>query len=229
VLSAYASALDDHGNNYSEFDVTHRRARMNARETDTATNIIAPDFLLTAYANGYFPMADSRTNAIRWYSPDPRAILPLDRLHVARSLRQTIKKNIFRITLDTAFDNVIHACAEREETWISEEIFRSYHELHRLGFAHSVESWHGGRLVGGLYGVALHGAFFGESMFSRMRDASKVALAALVERLREQKFKLLDTQFITPHLASLGAIEIPRDEYLSLLKHALKIKPTFID
>jgi len=202
---------------------------MNAREPDTATNIIAPDFLLTAYTNGYFPMADSRTNVIRWYSPDPRSILPLDGFRITRSLRQTIKKQIFRISTNTAFDDVIHACAERKETWISEEIFHSYHELHRLGFAHSVESWHGERLVGGLYGVALHGAFFGESMFSRMRDASKVALAALVERLRERKFKLLDTQFITPHLASLGAIEISRDDYLSLLKRALKIKPKFID
>jgi leucyl/phenylalanyl-tRNA---protein transferase len=202
---------------------------MDARETDTAPNIIAPDFLLNAYANGYFPMADSKSGAIRWYSPDPRAILPLDGLRITRSLRQTIKKKIFRITVDTMFDDVMHACAERTETWISEEIFRSYHELHRLGFAHSVEAWNEDRLVGGLYGVALHGAFFGESMFSRMRDASKVALAALIELLCERKFQLLDAQFITPHLASLGAIEIPRDEYLSLLNRALKIKSTFID
>jgi leucyl/phenylalanyl-tRNA---protein transferase len=202
---------------------------MNTREPDSATNIIAPDFLLTAYANGYFPMADSRTKAIQWYSPDPRAILPLDGFRVTRSLRQTIKKKIFRLTINTAFDDVIRACAERDETWISEEIFLSYHELHRMGFAHSIEAWHGDQLVGGLYGVALRGAFFGESMFSRMHDASKVALSFLVERLRERKFTLLDTQFITPHLASLGAIEISRDEYLSLLKNALKIKLTFID
>jgi leucyl/phenylalanyl-tRNA---protein transferase len=212
-----------------EFNVASLDVLMNTRETDTGTNIIAPDFLLTAYANGYFPMADSRTKAIQWYSPDPRAILPLDGLRITRSLRQTIKKKIFRLSVNTAFDDVIHACAERNETWISEEIFRSYDELYRLGFAHSIETWHGDRLVGGLYGVALRGAFFGESMFSRIRDASKVALTFLVERLHERKFKLLDTQFITPHLASLGAIEISRDEYLSLLKNALKIKPDFID
>ncbi|MDI6804841.1 MAG: leucyl/phenylalanyl-tRNA--protein transferase, partial [Bacteroidota bacterium] len=180
--------------------------------------MIPSELLLTAYSAGYFPMADSRDGEIHWYSPDPRAIIPLDTFKISRSLKQTIKKNIFEIRIDHAFEDVIRSCAKRDETWISEEIVQSYLELHRLGYAHSIESWHNKKLVGGLYGVALGGAFFGESMFSLMKDASKVALVALVETLKERGFKLLDTQYTTPHLKNFGVVEISRQEYLKKLK-----------
>ncbi len=192
-------------------------------------NIIPSELLLTAYSSGYFPMANSQDGEIHWYSPDPRAIIPLDAFKISRSLKQTIKKNIFEIRIDHAFEDVIRNCAKRDETWISEEIIQSYLELHRIGYAHSIESWHNKKLVGGLYGVALGGAFFGESMFSLMKDASKVALVALVERLKQKGFKLLDTQFITPHLERLGAIEISRQEYLTKLKDATLTQALFID
>jgi len=182
---------------------------------------IEPDFLLAAYAAGYFPMAESRDGPLRWFSPDPRAVIPLDAFTVSRSMRQTLKKNVFHERIDTVFDEVIRACGEREKTWISEEIIGSYLELHRRGYAHSIEAWHEGKLAGGLYGVALGGAFFGESMFSRVRDASKVALVWLVERLRGGGFELLDTQFMTPHLARFGAVEISRKAYLRQLRHAV--------
>ncbi len=185
------------------------------------TRIIEPDFLLTAYCSGYFPMAEPITGEIGWYSPDARAIIELEELKIPRSLKQTIKKGIFEIRIDQEFEEVIRACGDREETWISEEIVQSYLQIHRMGFAHSVECWSSSELVGGLYGVALRGAFFGESMFSRRRDASKVALAHLVERMKQRGFELLDTQFLTPHLARFGAKEIPRAEYLERLKRAL--------
>ncbi|MDI6766674.1 MAG: leucyl/phenylalanyl-tRNA--protein transferase [Bacteroidota bacterium] len=190
-------------------------------------SLIKPDILLAAYATGYFPMADSRGGEIRWYSPDPRTIIPLDGLKISRSLGQTLRKNIFLIKLNTAFEEVIRCCAERKVTWISEEIIQSYIELHRLGFAHSVEAWKNELLAGGLYGVALGAAFFGESMFSSVRDASKIALIQLVERLREKKFELLDTQFITPHLARLGAIEISREDYIDRLGKAVGKQRSF--
>jgi leucyl/phenylalanyl-tRNA--protein transferase len=190
-------------------------------------SVIEPDFLLAAYAAGYFPMAESREGPIGWLSPDPRAIIPLDGFRVSRSLRQTLKKRSFEVRIDTAFEQVMRFCAEREETWISEEIIASYAGLHHFGHAHSVEAWREGTLVGGLYGVAIGGAFFGESMFSRAREGSKVALAWLVERMRERRFELLDTQFLTPHLASLGAIEISREEYLRLLTRALQLRCRF--
>ncbi len=174
-------------------------------------------------------MADSRNGELRWFSPDPRAIIPLDTFRVSRSLRQALKKDLFLIRWNTSFEEVMRRCAEREDTWISEEIVRSYLELHRLGCAHSVESWREGKLSGGLYGVALGGAFFGESMFSRERDASKVALVRLVERLRENGFELLDTQFITPHLARFGTVEISRKEYLVRLKKAVAKQPKTLD
>lgn len=193
------------------------------------SKIIDPEFLLSAYASGYFPMAESREGETRWYSPDPRAIIPLDGLKLSRSLRQTLKKNIFEIQLNISFEKVIRSCAERKDTWISEEIVRSYVELHRLGFAHTVEAWKDDELVGGLYGVALGAAFFGESMFSEVRDASKVALVHLVDRLNIKKFELLDTQFLTAHLSHLGAIEISRETYLNLLKKAVRKKRLFLD
>lgn len=174
-------------------------------------------------------MADSRTGTIQWYSPDPRGIIPLDRFIISRSLKQTLKKHPFTLGVNTAFEEVMRECAKREETWISEEIIRSYVQLHTLGFAHSIEAWKEKKLVGGLYGVALGAAFFGESMFSRVRDASKVALVSLVELLKEKKFELLDTQFVTPHLAHFGAVEIPREEYLQKLAIAVRKKRRFSD
>ncbi len=184
--------------------------------------MIDSDVLLGAYASGYFPMADSRKGEIGWYSPDPRAVIPLESFSVSRSLRQVLRKGIFELRTDASFEEVIRACGGRDETWISEEIVQSYLRLHHLGYAHSVEAWSEGKLAGGLYGVAIGGAFFGESMFSIMRDASKVALTWLVDRLRERGFTLLDTQYITPHLRRFGAVEIPRSEYLRRLRDALK-------
>jgi leucyl/phenylalanyl-tRNA--protein transferase len=198
------------------------------RRSEHPVEIIPPDLLLYAYCNAMFPMAESREGPLYWYSPDPRAIIPLEGLKVSRSLRQLVKKKVFGIRVNTVFESVIRECAEREETWISEQIVQSYLELHRLGYAHSVETWRNERLVGGLYGVAVGAAFFGESMFHTERDASKVALAFLVDRLREREFELLDTQFITPHLARLGAIEISKDEYVDRLKHAIKKKRSFL-
>jgi len=193
------------------------------------TPIIDPEFLLNAYRQGFFPMADSRTGEINWYSPDPRGIIPLGEFKISRSLGQTLRKRVFEVRFNTAFDAVINECGKRDETWISEMIERSYLNLHHLGFAHSVEAWSGGNLVGGLYGVSIGGAFFGESMFSIIRDASKVALAFLVDHLMKRKFSLLDTQFLTPHLAGMGAREIPRPEYLLRLQGALRLDRTFIE
>ena len=164
---------------------------------------------------------------IAWFSPDPRAIVPLESFRVPHGLRRTLKKGRFDVRVDTAFEEVIRRCAERPETWINEEIIVSYVNLHRLGHAHSVEAWCDGRLGGGLYGVALGGAFFGESMFHEVADASKVALHALVGRLLQRGFVLLDTQWTTPHLLNFGAVEIPRAVYRQLLEQALQLNPRF--
>ena len=181
------------------------------------------DDLLLAYASGWFPMADD-DGRIRWYSPDPRGVLPLEGFHLPKRLARTIRQGVFRVTADADFAAVIAACAaDREEgTWINQEITTSYTALHQHGFAHSIEVWRGRALVGGLYGVSLRGAFFGESMFHTVSDASKIALAALVDRLRERGFLLLDVQWVTPHLERFGAIEITRREYLRRLKKALE-------
>jgi len=188
---------------------------------------LTPEMVLQGYCAGLFPMADE-TGAIHWFSPNPRCIFPLDRFHVPRSVRQTIRRGKFEVRVNTAFDEVIAGCADRPEgTWISPQIMRVYRALHRLGYAHSVESWHQGQLAGGLYGVAIGGAFFGESMFTRVTDASKVALVALVERLRNRGFTLLDTQWQTPHLARFGAVNIPRAEYLRRLRSALALRVSF--
>ncbi len=195
---------------------------------DRSEKTLDPDFLLVAYCNGYFPMAASKTGQIEWFSPDPRAIIPLDTFTISRSLRHTLRQNIFDLRIDTAFEDVMRACAGREETWISEEIINTYMTLHKRGWAHSVETWHEGRLMGGLYGVALGGAFFGESMFSRMNDASKVALVHLVQRMNHNGFTLLDIQFMTDHLRMFGAEEIPRASYLRRLAHALQIDTSFL-
>jgi leucyl/phenylalanyl-tRNA--protein transferase len=180
-----------------------------------------------AYRSGYFPMAEPRSGEIQWYSPDPRAIFDLKEFRIPRSLSLTMKKKEFEIQLNRDFEAVMRRCAERDETWISEGVIQSYVKLYRLGFAHSVECWREEELVGGLYGVSIAGAFFGESMFSIGRDASKVALVYLVDHLKERGFELLDTQFLTPHLARFGAKEIPRKEYLERLERALKKKCIF--
>lgn len=197
---------------------------MAARSADSK---ITSEILLSAYRQGYFPMAESRTGPIYWYSPDPRAIIPLDGFHVSRSLRQILRRRIFAVTFDTAFEEVIRACSDRPQTWISDEIICVYTELHRLGHAHSLETWRAGALVGGLYGVSIRGAFFGESMFSREPNASKIALVALVEHLRERGFKLLDSQFMNEHLRQFGAAEVPREEYLQLLQGAIRFQCMF--
>ena len=189
--------------------------------------MIDPELLLNAYCCGIFPMAESKDGAIHWYEPRLRAVVPLDGLKVSRSLRQTLKKKIFDIRLNTSFEAVMRRCADREETWISEAIIQSYCELHRRGFAYSVEAWYDGEIAGGLYGVTLGGAFFGESMFSRMKDASKSALIALVHHLQQRQFVLLDAQFMTPHLKSLGAVEMSQREYLSRLHTALRLNRSF--
>lgn len=168
---------------------------------------------------------------IGWFSPDPRGILPLDAFRVPARLARVIRRGTFTIRIDTRFEDVMRACAQRPDdgTWISEEIVESYVELHRLGHAHSVEAWQGDVLAGGLYGVHVGGAFFGESMFHRVTDASKVALAALVDRLRARGFLLLDTQWTTPHLEQFGAIEISRASYLRQLKRAVALDTRFVD
>jgi leucyl/phenylalanyl-tRNA--protein transferase len=181
-----------------------------------------PRLLLQGYATGIFPMADSReADELFWVEPRNRAIIPLDRFHLSRSLRRTLRSGRFSVSRDTDFAAVIRACADREETWINAELESAMLALHGSGHAHSVEVWEKDELVGGLYGVKLGRAFFGESMFSRRTDASKVALAWLVARLKAGNFTLLDCQFMTEHLASLGAISIPREVYVALLSAAL--------
>ncbi|RDD63014.1 leucyl/phenylalanyl-tRNA--protein transferase [Ferruginivarius sediminum] len=193
---------------------------------------LTPDLLLRAYAVGIFPMAESRRDQeIHWIDPELRGVIPLDTFHVPRRLRRRIRHGSFHVTADAAFGEVIAGCAEptsnRPDTWINPTIERLYKELAAMGFAHSVECWQDSRLVGGLYGVALGGAFFGESMFSRVSDASKVALVHLVMRLCKGGFKLLDTQFTTPHLSQFGAVEIRRDQYRHLLSQAVPAAAEF--
>jgi leucyl/phenylalanyl-tRNA--protein transferase len=183
---------------------------------------IDPDLLLRAYAIGVFPMSDSRdADEVFWVEPRRRAILPLERFRLSRSLRKTIRSGEYRVTRDSAFAEVVRRCAERDETWINADIEDSYRLLHERGHAHSIECWRGDELAGGLYGVSLGAAFFGESMFSARRDASKVALAWLVARLRVGGYRLLDCQFMTDHLRSLGAVEVTQEDYLALLDSAL--------
>jgi leucyl/phenylalanyl-tRNA--protein transferase len=191
-------------------------------------DVLSPALLLGAYASGIFPMAESRDDPeIFWVDPRRRGILPLDGFHVSRSLARRLRRADHAVTLDAAFDAVVDGCADRPETWISAGIARLYTELHRLGHAHSLEVWMGGGLAGGVYGVTLGAAFFGESMFSRRTDASKMALAYLTHHLSRCGFALFDTQFLTPHLASLGAVEISRARYRALLHEALE-KPASI-
>lgn len=193
---------------------------------------LTPELLLKAYAAGIFPMSEHRDDPeIFWVDPRERGVIPLDGFHVPKTLRKTVRRSLYRITCDTAFADVVAACAVpapgRRSTWINHQIEAAVNELHDLGFAHTVEAWRDGDLVGGLYGVALGGAFFGESMFSTAADASKVCLVHLVARLRLGRFKLLDTQFVTDHLARFGAREIPARDYLLRLEQALHFQARF--
>jgi leucyl/phenylalanyl-tRNA---protein transferase len=189
---------------------------------------LRPERLLYAYRSGVFPWYNEG-EPICWWSPNPRAIIELDGLHVSRRLARTLRSGLYRITVDRDFGGVIRGCADgREEgTWIIPEMIDGYERLHRLGYAHSVEVWRGTDLAGGLYGVAVGGLFAGESMFSRQRDASKVALVETVERVRDQGFQLFDIQLLTEHTARLGAVEIPRKQYLARLRRALACSPAF--
>lgn len=188
--------------------------------------MIEPELLLHGYRLGIFPMA-IEDGSIQWFSPDPRAVIPLESFHLPHAAQRKWERRDFEIKIDSAFSDVMRECAQRDETWINDEIVASYEELFRLGHAHSVEAWQNGELAGGLYGVALGGAFFGESMFHRVTDASKIALAALVAHLRAQKFILLDTQWLTPHLARFGAVDVPRAVYLDQLERALNLPRQF--
>lgn len=189
--------------------------------------MIPAELLVEAYRRGIFPMG-MEDGEIGWFSPDPRAIIPLETFHVPHGLKRSLRKQLYEVRFNTCFEQVMRSCADRAETWINEEIISSYTHLHRLGIAHSVEAWHERELVGGLYGVSLGGAFFGESMFHTATDASKYALHALVEHLRKRGFTLLDTQWITPHLQTFGAVEIPRSSYLELLGRSLASPCSFL-
>ena len=193
--------------------------------------MLDPALVIRAYREGIFPMA-MENGEIAWFSPDPRGIIPLDDFHIPARLARVARSNRFGVRVDTAFESVMRACADRQDddggTWIGEEIIECYVTLHRLGIAHSVETWQGDTLAGGLYGVHLGGAFFGESMFHRATDASKVALVALMDRLRRRSFRLLDVQWVTPHLEQFGAREISREEYLRQLENALKRDVAFV-
>ena len=187
------------------------------------TGQLTPDILLSAYRAGIFPMAESATHKnIFWVDPKYRGILPLNKLHVSRSLSRAIMKLDYQISVNTSFEMVIKMCAERPETWINREIIINYCLLYQRGHAHCLEVWNNEKLIGGIYGVSIGAVFFGESMFSKKSNASKIALAYLVNRLQETGFKLFDTQFLTPHLASLGAIEIPKTKYKVLLFKAVE-------
>ncbi len=190
---------------------------------------LSPELVLQAYARGIFPMAEERSaTEIFWVNPERRGIMPLDGFHASRSLQKTMRQGDFEIRINTAFEDVLEGCADRDETWINNEIVQIYKALHDASHAHSLEVFQEDELVGGVYGVTLRGAFFGESMFSRRRDASKIALAHLVDRLNACGFTLFDTQFLTPHLASLGGVEISRASYLQALQDALKVEANFL-
>ncbi len=188
--------------------------------------MISPDLLLEAYRQGVFPMAEEGGD-ISWYSPDPRGVLPLEAFHLPHGLKRTLRKGTFEVRFNTAFSEVLDGCSNRKETWIDSRIKDCYLTMFNLGYAHSVEAWIDGKLGGGLYGIALGGAFFGESMFHTVTDASKVALVALVDRLRERNFGLLDLQWVTPHLATFGACEISRRAYLRMLREHIRRPCTF--
>ena len=195
-------------------------------------NQLTADDLIYGYINGIFPMADA-DGSLYWYSPDPRAIIPIDTYRPSKSLRPVLNKNVFEIRINQDFEGVMRQCAaprvQEEGTWISEDIIRAYTQLHDLGMAHSIESYQEGKLVGGLYGVAIGAAFFGESMFHQVSNASKVAFHALIGILQERKFKLLDTQFINDNVRRFGAIEIPKAEYMTRLRQSIAMKTRFTE
>ena len=188
---------------------------------------LTPELLLRTYANGIFPMGNEDTGAVRWHAPDPRAHLPLDDFHVPQNLRRRVRRREFEVTADCEFGAIIRHCADRPRTWITPRIIRVYTQLHERGYAHSVECWQDGELAGGLYGVALKGAFYGESMFYRVSNASKVALAHLVRQLRAGGFALLDTQYSTEHLERFGVTEIPKAAFKQKLARALNLDPAW--
>lgn len=189
--------------------------------------VLTPANLIYAYQNGYFPMPSPETGEIVWLMPHHRAVIPLDQFHVSRSLKRTLKRGGYRVTFDQAFAEVMQGCSERAETWITEEFRDAYTQMYHLGIGHSVEVWLGEKLVGGVYGICIEGVFFAESKFHRARDASKVALYALVEHLKKKGFAFLEVQFMTPHLKSLGAIELSAETYLKELQKGLSVKATF--
>ena len=196
-----------------------KRAALHCEQLD-------PQLLIWAYRNGMFPMADDH-GLIQWYSPDPRAIIDLNKFRPPRNIRSLINKRKFTISVNRAFDQVIRKCAARDPTWISNQIIQAYQQLYQSGYAHSVECWLGTELAGGLYGVAIGAAFFGESMFHNYTDASKVALAALVSRIRQRGMELLDVQYMTKHLWRSMAYQVPHAHYMELLKHALSVDCQF--
>jgi leucyl/phenylalanyl-tRNA--protein transferase len=191
------------------------------RRREEIEDPLAPELLLHAYSLGIFPMGNADTDEIAWFRPDPRAILPLDRLHVPRRLERTARQARFSVTFDRAFGDVVRGCAEGRPVWITDAMRRAFERLHELGHAHSVEVWHDGALAGGVYGLQIGGAFMAESKFHRVRDASKVALVKLAERLRERGFSILEIQYATDHLRQFGAIEIPLEIYLARLRRVL--------
>ena len=204
------------------------RATTKDRKRDDMTTALTPDMLVAAYAGGIFPMAEHRGDTeLFWVDPRQRGVMPLDGFHISRSLRKTLRSERFTITYDTDFSGVVNGCANRDETWINDMLAELYGQLHMARLARSIEVWDGAELVGGVFGITLGGAFFGESMFSTRTDASKVALAYLVDRLRVGGFALFDTQFITPHLKSLGGVEIPRAVYRKMLNEALALDAGF--
>ena len=193
---------------------------MNNIENFNPKDLLKPDNMLRLYASGAFPMADAETGSINWYLPDIRTIIPLDNFNIPRSAKKAIEGQNFEIRFDTDFDGVLEGCADRESTWISDELKSAYRRLKKRGHIHTVETWKDGMLVGGLYGVTFRGAFFGESMFSKVSQASKAALVALLKHLKEKDFVLLDVQYLTEHLKMFGAIEISFEEYTKLLHKA---------
>ena len=193
---------------------------MNNKENFDPKELLQPDNMIRLYASGAFPMADEKTGIINWYMPDVRTIIPLDNFNIPRSAKKIIEEENFEIKFDTDFEGVLAGCADRESTWISDELIYAYRRLKKRGFIHTVETWKDGKLVGGLYGVTFRGAFFGESMFSKVSQASKAALVTLLKHLKEKEYVLLDVQFMTEHLKMFGAVEISFEEYTKLLHKA---------
>jgi leucyl/phenylalanyl-tRNA--protein transferase len=193
---------------------------MNSKENFDPKELLQPETMIRLYASGAFPMADEKTSNINWYMPDIRTIIPLNNFNIPRSAKKSIEEENFEIKFDTDFEGVLAGCSARESTWISDELIDAYRRLKKRGFIHTVETWKDGKLVGGLYGVTFRGAFFGESMFSKVSQASKAALVSLLKHLKEKEFVLLDVQFMTEHLKMFGAVEISFEEYTKLLHKA---------